>query len=59
MITRYQYKILKKALRNCGFTPSNQREVDACKYLFNKKNALCAQDRKITHMKSHKRVKSP
>ena len=37
MITRYQYKILKKALRNCGFTPSNQREVDVCKYLFNKK----------------------
>lgn len=37
MITRYQYKILKKALRNCEFTPSNQREVDACKYLFNKK----------------------
>lgn len=37
MVTRYQYKILKKALRNCGFTPINQREVDACKYLFNKK----------------------
>lgn len=37
LITRYQYKILKKALRNCGFTPGNQREVDACKYLFNKK----------------------
>lgn len=37
MITKYQYKILKKALRNCGFTPSNQREVDACKYLFSKK----------------------
>ena len=37
MITRYQYKILKKALRNCGFTPSNQREADACRYLFSKK----------------------
>jgi hypothetical protein len=37
LVTRYQYKILKKALRNCGFTPINQREVDACKYLFNKK----------------------
>lgn len=37
MITRYQYKILKKALRNCGFTPGNQREADACRYLFGKK----------------------
>lgn len=59
MVTRYQYKILKKALRNCGFTPINQREVDACKYLFNKKNALCAQDCESTNMKSRKQEKLP
>lgn len=58
MVTRYQYKILKKALRNCGFTPINQREVDACKYLFNK-NALCAQDCESTNMKSRKQEKLP
>lgn len=49
MITRYQYKILKKALRNCGFTPSNQREADACRYLFSKKCFMRSRSQEHTY----------
>lgn len=37
MITKFQCKILKNALRNQGFTPRNQREIESSKYLFEKK----------------------
>lgn len=49
MITRYQYKILKKALRNCGFTPGNQREADACRYLFSKKCFMRSRSQEHTY----------
>lgn len=49
MITRYQYKILKKALRNCGFTPGNQCEADACRYLFSKKCFMRSRSQEHTY----------
>lgn len=37
MITRFQYRILKKAMRKHGYNPKSQRQRDACLYLFRKK----------------------
>lgn len=45
MITKFQYKILKKALQDCGYTPKNQRQIDACKYLFGKRCLIRSRER--------------
>lgn len=49
LITKFQYKILKKTLKNCGFNPKNQREIDACKYLFDKKCIQRSRNGKYTY----------
>lgn len=46
MITKFQYKILKKALKNHGYSPRKQRQIDACTYLFRKNCLSRARDRK-------------
>ena len=37
MITKFQYRILKKALWNYGYNPKNQRQMEACRYLLEKR----------------------
>ena len=46
MITKFQYKILKKALKNHGYNPRKQRQIDACAYLFRKNCLSRARDGK-------------
>ena len=46
MITKFQYKILKKALKNHGYNPRKQRQIDACTYLFRKNCLSRARDGK-------------
>lgn len=46
MITKFQCKILKKALRNKGFNTDGQREADAARYLFEKKYLRRSRDGK-------------
>lgn len=36
MITKYQYRLLRAALRDCGVVIKAQRQADACNYLFRK-----------------------
>ena len=44
VITKFQCKILKKALRNKGFNTDGQRETDAARYLFEKKYLKRSRD---------------
>lgn len=46
MITKFQCKILKKALRNKGFNTDGPREADAARYLFEKKYLRRSRDKK-------------
>lgn len=46
MITKFQCKILKKALRNKGFNADGPRETDAARYLFEKKYLKRSRDGK-------------
>ena len=46
MVTKFQYKILKKALNNCGYNPKTQRQVEACKYLLEKRCLQRSRDGK-------------
>lgn len=46
MITKFQYRILKKALWNYGYNPKNQRQIEACRYLFGKRCLKRSRDGK-------------
>lgn len=46
MITKFQCKILKRALQNKGFDTDGPRETDAARYLFEKKYLRRSRDGK-------------